>query len=156
MRRWLTTVSAFLVAVGIASSAVAANSSHRWGAAVPQKATLQSFAGVWGGHDRGLSITRLGKAYEQIQAGCCCPCLRLWYRLSKPVGTTDFAAATITVTAVRAPAKGGRVPAWGYSSDGSPPPQVGQRGTIQLKDGVILNNLTWTNYCRFGLRVCGA
>ena len=50
--------------------------------------TLVTFAGGWGGHDRGLSITRRGRGVEQVNSGCCCPCFKLVFQLTHPRGTT--------------------------------------------------------------------
>src|SRR5205085_4223855 len=35
------------------------------------RATLTTFAGGWGGHTRGLSITPGGRGRESASAGCC-------------------------------------------------------------------------------------
>jgi len=74
------------------------------------------------------------------------------FQLSQVRGTTLFAAATATVLAVHAPANGHYAVAW-------PLPRVGERGPIQLRDGVITDSLTWENYCDWkaeGEGQCGA
>jgi hypothetical protein len=66
-----TTMSAWsqcavLLAAVVASLALAGCGSD--------KATLATFAGGWGGHGRGLSITKAGLGREGINSGCCSPC----------------------------------------------------------------------------------
>ena len=56
--------------------------------------TLETFAGNWGGHDRGLSITRSGRGNEEISSGCCDYVVKLRFHLSNPRGTLDRALAT--------------------------------------------------------------
>jgi hypothetical protein len=116
-------------------------------------ATLAMFAGTWQGHTRGLVITRAGAARESIYSGCCTFGLAVRFQLSDPKGTARAASAIATVTAVRIGDKSAFTRA-------NPAPRVGEKRTIRLKDGVITETLTGTNYCRPGLDpkhwVCGA
>src|SRR5256885_9461776 len=116
-------------------------------------ATLSMFAGTWQGHTRGLVITRAGAARESIYSGCCTFGLAVRFQLSDPKGTARAASATATVTAVR-------IGRGAVFTKANPRPRVGETRTIRLKDGVITETLTGTNYCRPGLDpkhwVCGA
>jgi hypothetical protein len=131
----LAALATLAVAASLAAAGSAARSSP---AAAPSKATLQAFAGSWGGHDRGLYITRRGRGIEQVNSGCCCPCLRVTFQLSKPQGSATFAVATATALAVHAP----RPRTYAASV-----PRIGQRGLVQLRNGIIVETLTDTNYC---------
>jgi hypothetical protein len=119
--------------------------------AAPNRATLATFAGVWSGHSRALSITRRGRGVEQVNSGCCCPCFKLVFQLTQPRGTQQIAAATATVIAIHAPG--------GTYAVSRPLPHVGQRWRIQLRDGQLFESLTGVNYCgphAKGFAPCGA
>jgi hypothetical protein len=115
------------------------------------KATLATFAGTWQGHSRVLKITRAGLAKETVYSGCCDFVLAVEFRLSRPHGTARAATAMATVTAVRI---GGR----SVLTQANPAPHVGESRTIRLRDGVISETLTRTNYCSPSAKhwVCGA
>jgi hypothetical protein len=51
------------------------------------KATLATFAVRYYGHDRGLAITRDGRAQESVNSGCCYRVIDLRFQLSQPRGT---------------------------------------------------------------------
>jgi hypothetical protein len=104
------------------------------------KATLSTFAGRWEGHSRGLTITRAGDATESIYSGCCEFVIAVKFRLSHPQGTRHAASATATVTAVRIGDKS-------VFSKQHPAPHAGESRRIRLRDGVIAETLTGTNYC---------
>jgi hypothetical protein len=115
------------------------------------KATLATFAGTWQGHGHTLKVTRAGLGKEWIYSGCCDLALAMKFRLSRPQGTPRAAAATATVTAVRI---GDR----SWFTKANPAPHVGESRTIRLRDGVITETLTQTNYCSPSAKhwVCGA
>jgi hypothetical protein len=115
------------------------------------KATLATFAGTWQGHGRVLRITRAGLAKESVDFGCCDVVLAIKFRLSRPRGTPRAATAMATVTAVRVGDRSAFTKA-------NPAPHVGESRTIRLRDGVITETLTGTNYCSPIARhwVCGA
>jgi hypothetical protein len=106
-----------------------------------EKATLATFAGHWGGHGRGLSITEAGIGREGINSGCCYSVLVMRFRLSHPRGTPRAATATATVTGVRIYDKS-------WFSKANPAPHAGQSATIRVQDGVITETLTREHYCR--------
>lgn len=116
------------------------------------RARLVTFAGAWGGHTRGMTITRSGHAKESIGSGCCDPIVDLRLRLSHPRGTSTNASVTVRVVAVT-------VQDSSAFTKAHPAPQVGQTGRMKLKNGVITEPLTDTTYCdkAAGLKgVCGA
>ena len=112
-----------------------------------RRATLATFAGYWWGHDKGLSITRDGRAKEEINSGCCFPELDLEFRLSHPRGSPRLGAATATVTAVHI---------HGHRLYAVRPARVGQRFTLRLRNGVITEPLTGAIYCAPTVGKCGA
>jgi hypothetical protein len=101
--------------------------------------TLATFAGGWSGHDRGMSINRWGRGYEQLNSGAGCPCFGMAFQLSDVRGTNSFAAATATVIRLYGTKNGYPAP--------SPLPRIGQRGPIQLRSGIIIESLTRIDYC---------
>ncbi|HET7567659.1 MAG TPA: hypothetical protein VFJ91_06685 [Gaiellaceae bacterium] len=115
------------------------------------RATPAMFAGSWSGHTRALTITADGRGRESIYSGCCHFVLAMRFRLSHAQGTPGRATATATVTRVRV---GDRT----AFTAASPPPRVGESGTIGLRDGVITESLTGTTYCSTRAKrwVCGA
>lgn len=112
---------------------------------------LAVFAGSYRGHGEGLTITRSGIGKAQINFGCCDVVLVLRFQLSQPRAALGGATATETATAVRV---GDR------SAFGGPwhPPHVGERATLRLKDGVIIDALSGASYCGPHTEhwVCGA
>jgi hypothetical protein len=46
-----------------------------------RSATLATFAGVWGGHDRGFSINSRGRGGESTYAGCCMRVYRMTFQI---------------------------------------------------------------------------
>jgi alpha-tubulin suppressor-like RCC1 family protein len=103
------------------------------------KATVDVFAGVWGGHERTLRITREGRAKMVVYVGCCTHVINVWFRLSKVHGTYSVARARARVTRVHVFAKD----AFGTAR----PPHVGQVGTLRLKHGVIIEPFLGGYYC---------
>ena len=118
-------------------------------AATPRHAAFAAFAGRWWGHTRGLTIRSDGHAAEFISSGCCDPVINLDFRLSRPRGNTEDATAVATVTAVWVRDRSAFTAA-------DPAPHVGERRVIRLRDGVITEPITGTNYCAAGVLKCGA
>jgi hypothetical protein len=138
MRRLLVVL---LCSGGAASSVSLAAANHVAAQRqAPGKATLATFAGTWIGHTRGLRIRRDGHATESIYSGCCDPALNLTFRLSRPGGTTNNATATALVTGVWVRDRNAFTKAY-------PPPQVGEVRVIRLRNGVIGETLSGTDYC---------
>jgi hypothetical protein len=123
--------------------------SHSAVGASPRRASLATFAGYWWGHTRGLRIMRDGHAAESIFSGCCDRVINVDFRLSRPRGTSQAAAAIATVTAVWVRDRSAFTAA-------HPAPQVGETRTIRLRDGVISESLTGASYCAPRVDKCGA
>jgi hypothetical protein len=134
---------AVLPAIGLTSLAIVGCGSD--------KATSTTFAGIWQGHSRGLTITPAGNARESIYFGCCDFVIALHFRLSRPRGTSRVATATATVSAVRI---GDR----SVFTTANPAPHVGESRTIRLRDGVVTEPFTGTKFCSASAKhwVCGA
>ena len=98
-------------------------------------ATLATFAGGWGGHTRGLSITSTGRGREATDDGCCTRVYRLTFRILSVNGTLTRAAATYRVTSFKRYEGGVRAL------------HVGDVGTLVLKDGIVTNTLTGDIFC---------
>ena len=138
-----------MTAVTVSSDSFAGSTQRAQVRMTPRKATLVTFAGYWYGHTRGLVITVGGLAQESISDGCCRPVIDLQFGLSHPRGTPRDATALATVTAVRVLDKGALLKAY-------PAPRVGEVRLLRLKNGVITEPLTGTNYCAPHRNVCGA
>jgi hypothetical protein len=134
----------------IAVLPAAAIAAHALAGCGGDKATLATFSGTWQGHAHTLTITRTGNAKESIYWGCCHFVIDLRFHLSQPRGTPHDATATATVTAVRI---GDR-----SAFTAAHPPRVGESRPIRLRDGVITETLTGTNYCSPAAKhwTCGA
>lgn len=81
-----------------------------------------------------------GRATESIYSGCCDPVINVTFRLSRPRGTIRIAAATATTTGVWVRDQNAFTKAWS-------PPHIGETRTIRLRNGVLTESLTSTNYC---------
>jgi hypothetical protein len=147
------TLTASVLALSLlALPAVAAQGQASGPSAHAARATLATFAGQWSGHTRGLTILRSGTAHESIGSGCCDEVIRLDLKLSDPRGTSRRASARVRIVKVRI------LDAEAYSGS-QKAPRVGQVGTLRLRDGVITEPFTKTNYCNkaAGLKGdCGA
>jgi alpha-tubulin suppressor-like RCC1 family protein len=113
------------------------------------RATVDVFAGQWGGHERGLRITPSGRATMVVYLGCCTHVINLSFQLSRVRGTYSTATARARVTRVHVFAKSvfrrGR------------PPHVGQVGTLRLKRGIITEPFLGGTYCNeANIGNCGA
>jgi hypothetical protein len=115
------------------------------------KATLATFSVRYYGHDRGLAITRDGRARESVNSGCCYRVIDLRFQLSQPRGTPRNASVTATVTSVRFVKRS----MW---PNEIPVPHMGERRTLRFRNGVLTESLTGTTYCapsRGGDGKCG-
>jgi hypothetical protein len=102
--------------------------------ATPQ-ASLATFAGSWGGHTRELSITAGGRGVESADDGCCIRLYEMSYQILSVSGTLTRATATYRVTSFTRYAQ--EVPAV----------QVGQAGSLVLRNGIVTNTLTKVYFC---------
>jgi hypothetical protein len=106
---------------------------------VPRRATpqasLATFAGSWGGHTRGLSITGDGRGAETTDDGCCTRVYQMSYQILSVSGTVTRATATYRVTS------------YSRSAPEAPAVQVGQAGSLVLKNGIVTNTLTKVYFC---------
>jgi len=115
-------------------------------------ATLATFAGGWGGHDRGLTINRWGRGFAQVNSGAGCPCFGAAFQLSHVRGTTENASATETVVRLYGAKHG-------YPATPPPLPRIGQQAILRLRNGIVQESFTGENYCgprAKGIAPCGA
>jgi hypothetical protein len=115
------------------------------------RATLATFAGSWGGHDRVMTINRWGRGFAQINSGAGCPCFGVAFQLSHVRGTSQSATATETVVKLYGVKHG-------YPAT-APLPRPGQQFPLVLRDGIIQERFTVSNYCgpkAKGNSPCGA
>jgi hypothetical protein len=114
----------------------------------PPPATLATFAGAWGGHTRGLSITASGRGRESANAGCCSRVYQLTFQILSVNGTLTRAAAVY------------RVASFKRFEGGARRLHVGDIGKLVLKNGIVTNTLTRDFFCSgpaWGATgVCGA
>jgi hypothetical protein len=103
-------------------------------------AGIAFFVGGWGGHDRGLTVTRSGSGHEFVSDGCCDQAIALDFQISHVAGTPDNAKAIGRVTAIT-------VHDPSYFTNGLPAPHVGEMLTLQLRNGMVIDPLTESNYC---------
>lgn len=111
----------------------------------PAKVTLKTFAGQWGGHTRGLKITRNGTATENVDDGCCTHVYTIRYKLSNPRGSASRPKITATITSAE-------VPDPSLFSKEFPQPKVGQKVTFTIKRtskaDILTTNPRQVTYCR--------
>ena len=98
-------------------------------------ASLATFAGRWGGHTRGLSITASGQGREFADSGCCHREYRLTFRIVSVGGTLTRATAVYRVTSFRRYERG--IEAL----------RAGEVGRLRLRDGIVTNTLTDDFFC---------
>jgi hypothetical protein len=98
-------------------------------------ATLATFAGWWGGHTRGLSITSRGQGTERASGGCCMPIYKLTFQILSVSGTLTRSTAAYRVTSFRR-----------YES-GVKELRSGQVGKLLLRNGIVTNTLTDDYFC---------
>lgn len=102
------------------------------------RATVDVFAGLWGGHQRSLRIASKGRATMRVGIGCCIRIIDLSFRLSRVRGTYATARARARITRVRVYDKT-------FFRRGRP--RVGQVGTLRLKNGIIVDPFLGGYYC---------
>jgi hypothetical protein len=102
--------------------------------AVPP-ASLATFAGYWGGHTRGLSITSGGHGNERTNSGCCNREYRMSFRILSVTGSLTRAAATYRVTYFKR-----------YDAT-IPNHRLGQVGKLLLRNGIVTNTLSRVYFC---------
>jgi hypothetical protein len=101
----------------------------------PPLATLATFAGGWGGHTRGLSITSSGRGREGADDGCCTRVYQMTFQVRSVSGTLTRAIAVYRVTSFRRYQSGVR----GL--------HVGEVGKLLLRNGIVTNTLTDDFFC---------
>jgi hypothetical protein len=122
----------------------------RSGSATPVKhrvplATFVTFAGVWDGHTRTLSITAKGRGVESVSVGCCYWYYRLAFKIRSVTGTLTRATATVRVTSFKRHDKSVK------------PVQVGDFGRLRLRNGMVTDGLTKATFCSVAAQMaCGA
>ncbi|MFL5960855.1 MAG: hypothetical protein ACJ75G_11390 [Gaiellaceae bacterium] len=101
----------------------------------PPAANLATFAGRWGGHTRGLSITPTGRGREVADDGCCTRVYRLGLEILSVSGTLTRASAVYRVTSFRRHESGVRRL------------RAGDVGRLRLRNGIVTNTLTHVFFC---------
>ena len=98
-------------------------------------AFITTFAGRWGGHTRGLSITLSGRGHESANDGCCSRVYQMTFKITSVSGTLTRAAAEYRVTSFRRSDRGFRSL------------HVGEIGKLLLRNGIVTNTLTHDFFC---------
>jgi alpha-tubulin suppressor-like RCC1 family protein len=112
------------------------------------RATVDVFAGLWGGHQRSLRITPKGRGTMRVSISCCIRVIDVSFRLSRVRGTYATARARARITRVRVHDKS-------FFRRGRP--HVGQVGTLRLKNGIIVEPFLGGYYCdEAAVGQCGA
>jgi hypothetical protein len=101
----------------------------------PPRATLATFAGRWGGHTRGLSITSAGRGREEASDGCCYRVYEMTFQILSVKGTLTRATAVYRVASFK------RYERWMRKI------RVGDLGKLVLKNGIVTNKLTRDFFC---------
>jgi hypothetical protein len=101
----------------------------------PPRASFGTFAGRWGGHGRGLSLTSSGRGREFGNASCCERVYQLTLQILTVSGTLTRAAAVYRVTSFRRYERGVRRL------------HVGDLGKLLLRNGILTNTLTRDFFC---------
>jgi hypothetical protein len=99
----------------------------------PPPATVATFAGYWGGHTRGLSITSSGRVREYADSGCCSRYYDMTLQILSVSGTITHATAAYRVTSFK------HLQLRGI--------RVGERGTLRLNNGIVTSSLTRDDFC---------
>jgi hypothetical protein len=101
----------------------------------PPSATVATFAGGWGGHGRGLSISSSGRGREGASVGCCTPIYQMTFQILSVSGTLTRAAAVYRVTSFK------------HYEGGTRRLHVSEVGKLVLRDGIVTNTLTGDFFC---------
>jgi hypothetical protein len=99
------------------------------------QAVLATFAGRWGGHDRGLLVSPNGRGSESGLASCCARVYRLGFQILSVWGTLTDATAVFRVTSFKRYDRSFRKI------------RVGARGELVLRNGIVTNRLTRDFFC---------
>jgi hypothetical protein len=109
------------------------------GGAAPKRsiphASLATFAGYWGGHTRGLSITSGGRGDEAASDGCCVRLYKMTFQILSVSGTLTRATAAYRVTSFK------------RYDRAIPSLHVGRVGKLVLRNGIVTNSLTKDYFC---------
>jgi len=100
------------------------------------QAVLATFAGRWGGHDRGLLVSPNGRGSEFALASCCARVYRLGFRILSVGGTLTDATAVYRVTSYKR-----------YDRSFKLQLHKGATGKLELRNGIITNSLTRDFFC---------
>ena len=111
------------------------SASRPHGQPPPPAASLATFAGSWGGHTRGLSITPRGSGTESADDGCCTRVYAMTFEIVSIRGTLTRATALIRVTSFRR---------WSSDVRALHP---GELGRLTLRDGIVTSSLTGEVFC---------
>jgi hypothetical protein len=98
-------------------------------------ASLATFAGGWGEHTRGLSITSSGLGREGANDGCCIRVYQMTFQILGVSGTLTRATAVYRVTSFR------------RFESGMRRLHVGEVGKLLLRNGIVTNSLTHDFFC---------
>lgn len=101
----------------------------------PPSATLATFAGIWGGHTRTLSITPTGRGQESAYAGCCTRVYQLTFQIVSVNGVLTRATAVY------------RVASFKRYENRVRNLHVGDVGKLLLNEGIVTNALTSDFFC---------
>jgi hypothetical protein len=99
-------------------------------------ASLATFVGYWGGHTRGLQVSSAGEGSERVNDGCCIRVYDLSFQILYVTGTLTSATATYRVTRFKR-----------YPNSGGPTMHVGQVGRLRLRNGIVTDRESDTNFC---------
>jgi hypothetical protein len=99
-------------------------------------ASLATFAGAWGGHTRGLSITAPGKGSEETDDGCCRRVYELTFQILSVSGTLTRATAVYRVMRFKR-----------FDGASVRARHAGDIGRLLLRNGIVTNTLTGVYFC---------
>jgi hypothetical protein len=104
------------------------------------KRAAKVFTKTWSGHTRTLRVGRHHVAHETIYDGCCDHVIDVKLRLSHFRGNRTSGSARAMVLSVHV------FDAAAFSKN-NPPPREGQHHRMLLRNGVLSEPFTRTNYC---------
>jgi len=101
----------------------------------PRAATLATFVGPWGGHDRGFGINSRGRGSEVAGDGCCIRVYEMTFQILSVSGTLTHGMAVYRVTSFK------------RYEEGTKTLHVGDVGKLLLRNGIVTNTLTGDYFC---------